>query len=202
MAKGQVFEEELAKGLKGIGNFGGLAPSRVQRDNPFRDSRSESSAPEQIKTIEVLPASAPSRVSDHGSVPTPRIAPKPANRPKPQSAPKPASKERGERKRESASVRKLDIFTERVTLQISPEMRDEVERIAREIQRTKTSKAECITANTVMRVAILLRCAACCPCVVAILPKAGRMSTENSRRNNSDDLLQPGGLYKIAPGQE
>src|SRR5262249_43149055 len=37
-----------------------------------------------------------------------------------------------------------------------PEMRDNVQRIAREIQRGKTSKEERITANTVMRVAILL----------------------------------------------
>jgi len=35
-------------------------------------------------------------------------------------------------------------------------MRDNVQRIAREIQRGKTSKEERITANTVMRVAILL----------------------------------------------
>jgi len=40
MAKGQVSEEELTKELKGIGNFGGLS-AKVQRDNPFRDSRSD-----------------------------------------------------------------------------------------------------------------------------------------------------------------
>jgi hypothetical protein len=35
-------------------------------------------------------------------------------------------------------------------------MRDDVERIARELQRSKTSKEERITGNTVMRVAIRL----------------------------------------------
>ena len=35
-------------------------------------------------------------------------------------------------------------------------MRDQVERIARELQRSKTSKKERITGNTVMRVAIRL----------------------------------------------
>ena len=56
MAKGQVSEEELTKGLKGIGNFGGLS-SKVQRDNPFRDSRSDKV--DQPKTIDVRPPSAP-----------------------------------------------------------------------------------------------------------------------------------------------
>ena len=48
------------------------------------------------------------------------------------------------------------MFTERVRLQISPEMRDDVERLARELQRAKVSKKERITGNTVMRVAIRL----------------------------------------------
>ena len=48
-AKGQVSEEELTKGLKGIGNFGGLTTLRVHRDNPFRDSRAEPPSPEPVK---------------------------------------------------------------------------------------------------------------------------------------------------------
>src|SRR5262245_7159323 len=118
MAKGQVSEEELSRGLKGIGNFGGIASPRVRRDHPFRDSRSESPAQEPVKTIEVLPAPAPARVSNAGSVaPTP-IEPK-AVRPRNLAKPKTVEKEREERQ----GTRKLDIFTERVTLQISPEMR-------------------------------------------------------------------------------
>jgi hypothetical protein len=155
MAKGQISEEELTKGLKGIGNFGGLTAPRVRRDNPFRDSRTESPAPEPVKTIEVLPASE-TRVSKHGSSEgTPRLDERPVARVA--MKPKPAAKERGpEKKVEGTTSRKADIFTERVTLQISPEMRDDVERIAREIQRSKTSKEERITSNTVMRAAILL----------------------------------------------
>lgn len=53
-------------------------------------------------------------------------------------------------------LRKADVFTERVTLQISPEMRDEVDALARDLQRAKTTKDERITANTVMRVAVQL----------------------------------------------
>ena len=37
---------------------------------------------------------------------------------------------------------------------MSPEMRDEVDSLARDLQRLKRSKEERITANTVMRVAI------------------------------------------------
>lgn len=66
-------------------------------------------------------------------------------------------KERGgEKKTEATIARKATVFTERVRLQISPEMRDDVERLARELQRAKVSKKERITGNTVMRVAIRL----------------------------------------------
>jgi hypothetical protein len=43
-----------------------------------------------------------------------------------------------------------------VTLQISPAMRDDVDALAQDLQRAKTTKDERITANTVMR----YRCAA------------------------------------------
>ncbi len=56
--------------------------------------------------------------------------------------------------KEKSATRKADIYTERITLQLSPEMRDQVDSLARELQRTKTSKDERITSNTVMRVAI------------------------------------------------
>lgn len=55
---------------------------------------------------------------------------------------------------EKVQLRKADIFTERVTLSMSTEMRDDVEALARELQRRRTRKDERITANTVMRVAI------------------------------------------------
>ena len=151
MAKSQVSEEELAKGLKGIGNFGGIT-TRVQRDNPFRDSRQEQV--EQPKTIEVrLPSPEPRVVKPA----TPNIAPE---EPQPVRAlpatPKPRSKVREEESRSRAeeSARKADIFTERVTLQISPEIRDEIDALARDLQRAKTTKEERITSNSVMRVAL------------------------------------------------
>ena len=147
MAKGQVSEEELTEGLKGIGNFGGLS-AKVQRDNPFRDSSSDKV--EQPKTIDVRPPSAPqitkARVPD---------AAKPG--PKPLRTLPSAPKERAANLRsENGLARKADIFTERVTLQISPGMRDEIDALARDLQRARTTKEERITANTVMRVALQL----------------------------------------------
>jgi hypothetical protein len=147
MAKNQVSEEELTKGLKGIGNFGGLAP-KVQRDNPFRDSRSDK--PEPAKTIEVrLPDAEPLVAKAAKPEPKPlRTLPSASNTPRRGRAESLRSEEGG--------ARKADIFTERVTLQISPEMRDDIDALARDLQRAKTTREERITANTVMRVALQL----------------------------------------------
>jgi hypothetical protein len=49
---------------------------------------------------------------------------------------------------------KSDTLTERITLQMSPEMRDAVNDYARHLQRRRKDKGERITANSVMRVAI------------------------------------------------
>src|SRR5262252_1924090 len=98
MAKGQVSEEELAKGLKGIGNFGGLTESRLRRDNPFRDSRSDAAPSEPVKTIEVLPAPGVNRASNAGTAPAVRIGAKPIGRSKLQVKEKPVEKETGEKK--------------------------------------------------------------------------------------------------------
>ena len=155
MAKGQVSEEELAKGLKGIGDFSGLSSSRVRRDNPFRDSRAERPAPEPAKTIEVMQAAPEKRAAKAPEPAIPKIEAK-AVRPVARM-PKPIPKETvGEKTAESAGARKADIYTEPVTLKISPEMRDSVIALARDLQRAKTTKDERITANTVMRVAVQL----------------------------------------------
>ena len=148
MAKGQVSEEALTEGLKGIGNFGGLSSNRVRRDNPFRDSSSQPSVP--TKTFEISKR----EVREHSNTqPVPDVNPEPI---RPTMSPGRMEKTKAKKQTPMAAGRKADIYTERVTLQISPEMRDEVERIARELQRAKTSKEERITANTVIRVAIQL----------------------------------------------
>lgn len=51
---------------------------------------------------------------------------------------------------------KADIFTERVTLVISTEQREMVERLARKLQKNRVKKSERITSNTVIRCLISL----------------------------------------------
>lgn len=111
--------------------------------------------------VEVKPS--PETQSVYG---TPVVEAKPTPEPGPTSIPaakavstkqsSPTVAREPSRSRQKAPQRKADIYTERVTLQISAEMRDEVDELARQLQRAKTSKDERITANTVMRVAIRL----------------------------------------------
>lgn len=142
--------------LEGLGGFGALSP---RRDSPFRDSRAEVKAPEP-KTVEVKPAAESRSVYGMPVVEPAKPAEIKRAEPSPKTAPakpvpSPTVREPS-RLRQKQPQRKADIYSERVTLQISAEMRDEVDELARQLQRAKTSKDERITANTVMRVAIRL----------------------------------------------
>jgi hypothetical protein len=150
MAKG-VTEDDLASGIRSMGGLGTL--SRNRRDSPFRDTREEEVP--AVKTVELplqkeVPSAAVEVRSEVRGEPARVVK---AERPREVEKPIPVEKPvRNERKK--APQRKADIYSERVTLQMSPEMRDEVDELARQLQRAKTSKDERITANTVMRVAI------------------------------------------------
>ena len=150
MAK-HVTEDDLATGLRPLGSLGSL--SRNRRDSPFRDSRAE------VKTVELpapneplTPEPPPVKVATADQPPVevkpapPKVVPRKTSQPAPLARPE----------KTKAAVRKADVFSERVTLQMSPEMRDQLDSIARELQRSKVSKEERITPNTVMRVAIKL----------------------------------------------
>jgi hypothetical protein len=142
----QVTEEDLASGLRALGGMGALGKTR--RDSPFRDSRVEE------KTVELPPAKPVKQAeSVRAEVVAAEIEPEPRPTPARGTAPLPKVP-RAEKKK--PAQRKADIYSERVTLQISPEMRDEVDELARTLQRAKATKAERITANSVMRVAIQL----------------------------------------------
>lgn len=54
----------------------------------------------------------------------------------------------------SPSIPKTELFSERVTVLMDSEMRNELNRVAHLLQRRKTASTERITANTLMRVAI------------------------------------------------
>lgn len=154
MAK-NVTEEDLAAGMKGLGGFGALS---TRRDSPFRDSRAEARPPEP-KTVEVKPSTEARSVYQTTVVevkPPVEAKPVPVELPKPVAVKSAPMVREPSRPKQKTPQRKADIYSERVTLQISAEMRDEVDELARQLQRAKTSKDERITANTVMRVAIRL----------------------------------------------
>jgi hypothetical protein len=146
MPKGQVTEEELATGLRGMGGLSALAPTK--RDSPFRDSRAD------VKSIE-LPAVPPAKPSV-GDAAERAPSEKPSKEKPVAAAPKERSSAERQPRAEKRKIaqRKADIYSEPVTLRISPEMRDEVDSLARDLQRAKTSKEERITSNSVIRVAI------------------------------------------------
>ena len=178
MAKGQISEDEL-RGSLSLGSIANLA-TRPKKDNPFRVTSQEApssitpqavAAPprEAERVIDLrtpaveLPRSTASAAQEAPIIAKPVmpqvIVEVPSLSPMAQIEQKKlpqkfTTKSDEPDEAEGRGLRKLDIFTEKVSLKLSPEMRDKVEAIARELQRTKTTKEERITANTVMRVAI------------------------------------------------
>ena len=152
MARGQISDEELSSGLKGLGGFGALGGAKVVKDSPFRDSRSEpkivevARAPERPAVAKTAPVEAERATAAEAKAAAAKVSQRTFA----------AKKSVTERKAEAQGRRVADVYTERVTLQLSPEMRDRVDGLAKELQRSKTGKEERITANTVMRVAIQL----------------------------------------------
>jgi hypothetical protein len=146
MPKGQVTDEELASGLRGMGGLSSLSP--VKRDSPFRDSRTEA------KTVDVR-AQKSAEAQTQPRLAGPR-AEEAALPPTAASIPESRTAKPSRSEKRKAAQRKADIYSDRVTLQISPEMRDEVDDLARRLQRSKAIKGERITSNSVMRVAIQL----------------------------------------------
>lgn len=151
MAKGQISDDELQNSLRAIGTLGGITSSGARRDSPFGagvvrkgepllTSVTEVSAPAEPEPrsaipIEVPPAQQP--YTDHRrSVKMDRFPRKPATT---------------AASRTESNARR---FGEKVSLQMPPEMRDDVNFLATKLQRRKTTKEQRITANTVMRVAI------------------------------------------------
>lgn len=169
-----VTEEDLAAGMKGLGGFGAIS---AKRDSPFRDSRAVK--PAEAKTVEIKPAVETVPMVQPAEANEPQVKPATVEVPKPGAIrPAPTPREVSKPKAKQ-SQRKADIHSERVTLQISAKMRDEVDELARQLQRAKTSKDERITANTVMRVAI-------------------RLLTENFKMKSGDGPNNEEELYRLA----
>lgn len=165
MAKGHVTDQELESGLKSLGGLGGIAGSGARRDSPFGVEFARKATPEAVpeprpvqpepeKPIDLKPVRevAPTLAATAPESPE-------ARRPPPiRVAMDPAPRvNEGFRPVDVLSdipTRKSDSFTERVTLQMGPDMRDDLNLLAARLQRRKTDRSERITANTIMRVAI------------------------------------------------
>lgn len=191
MAKGaQVTEEDLQAGLKSLGGLGAVAGSGGRRDSPFGNNYVKrptaeisptivepAKVEEPTKTIELKNKveSSVENVSDK-VVARAEVESKQIEEVKPKIVEvQPKLKVRQERTPIAPST-KTDVLTERITLQMSPEMRDELNDVARKLQRAKTDKTVRITANCVMRAAIQ-----------AVLDEVDLFSGEGV--NSEDELL-------------
>lgn len=168
MAKSQITEDDITQGIQTLGGFGNLA-QKPRRDSPFgSDFAAKKVEPKLPAPTVSAPAPEPVRppITAQAAVPTQPLAKRvevvvPLREEAPQIqrtlAPKIAAPKKEvsiETENEREGHPKSETLTERITLQMSPEMRDSVNEIARQLQRTKREKGERITANTVMRVAI------------------------------------------------
>lgn len=157
-SKGQVTEKDLENGLRSLGGLGslGAAPSGARRDSPFGSEFAKRPTPVELR----------SRTAEAGNV---ALSLEPATEPVPPEtanvaalpaaasaadAPGDLAKRRTPRRQKRPET-KVDLVPERVTLLMSPEMRDRVNLLAAKLQRRKKNKTERITANTVLRVAVL-----------------------------------------------
>ncbi len=146
MAKGQVTEEDIEIGLREAGGFSGLTRASTRRDSPFGVEHAKQ--PIEEKTIGVETS-------------TTKNFQKEVNKPievKRKVEVKKASSNSVKKSTEELIVdektTKAGLFSERITLNITPDMRERAEMLARGLQRRKLDKSERITANTLYRVAI------------------------------------------------
>ncbi len=162
MAKGQVTEEELSKGIQGMGSMSALSPNKPKRDSPFRDTRDSEPKPASKETKEVREV---------------RLNPSPSAEPKLEERPSsmadgqsPVRQSLGRTPLVARSVpprprveesmlekdipTKAEVYSERVTVPLSSEMKVQLDLLAKELQKIRPAKRERITANTLVRVAI------------------------------------------------
>jgi len=145
MAKGQVTEKDLELGLKKAGGFSGLS-KKTRRDSPFGQEHAKPVAEPQISQSE-------KRLKPEKVVSEKVASKKIVEVNKKASSPNSSLKKNIENA-EKALATKAETFSERITLNITPDMRDKAEMIARGLQRRKADRTERITANTIYRVAI------------------------------------------------
>lgn len=168
MVKAHVLEEQLSASIKQVGGFGSLKDGPApRRDSPFGPQyvregnepgalpgqRTAPTAPE-VKT-DVTPSPAPvSEPPPHPNPPLTPLSPRSAL-----ASPKSHLPARTRSITKPAADAALDseaFGMEKVTVLMSPAVRDAVQMLARKLQRRRTQKQSRITANTVFRAAIRL----------------------------------------------
>lgn len=160
MAKSQLSDEELAAGIASMGGFGSLR-QKAKRDSPFgadyirnpQGSPPAAPVPSHANPIQTAPQTAsplaPAPIvqalspKEGGPETSPQTTP-----------PRPAKLET--RAKDSGAkdpVQGAHAHFERVTLLITPQMRDSLHVLAKTLQRKRRAKGERFTANTLIRVA-------------------------------------------------
>lgn len=173
MAKATVSEKDLAANMTALGGFGGLAAGGgTRRDSPFGASYVKPSPTAASPTKPVDLSLSEQRTGEGASREAGEQAPTVASTEtntlevtpvtKEEAAPQPPARPirtkapvRQEARSTSVAVAKTDLSMERVTLVVEASTREELQRIARALQRRKPASSErTITANTLMRVAL------------------------------------------------
>jgi len=151
MAKGQVTEKDLELGLKKAGGFSGLA-KKARRDSPFGQEHAKPVADAQNSE----PKKVSKRVNSEKTIPEKAVEKviEVKRAPKQEAKQQLKSTSQNDDSIQKAVTTKAEAFSERITLNITPDMRDKAEMIARGLQRRKADRTERITANTIYRVAI------------------------------------------------
>ena len=158
MAKGQVTEKDLESGLRSLGGLGGLGGGGgARRDSPFGTDFVKKTAPAQAKPLHTQTGNTALKLQPEGdgaASPDPEPeAPAPLAVADPTPVVEETSKRRSPRRQKKPET-KIDLFPERVTVLMSPDMRDRINSLAAKLQRKKSDKSERITANTIHRVAL------------------------------------------------
>jgi hypothetical protein len=171
MGKTQATEADIASGIQSLGGFGNLG-QRPRRDSPF----GAEFAPKRIEPSPVAPVETRPEVKPQMAVSVTLEAPlsskvetvsvtevEKASPPLevPIQKATPLKRARDVVAPTAKRVEKAEHFTERITLQMTPQMRDKLNDLARALQRSRADKAERVTANTVMRAAIQLALDSC-----------------------------------------
>lgn len=165
MAKGQITDDDLRKGIGNPPGLDILTGTKPKKDNPFRSTTTP--APVEAHVQQISPVSnvveLRTEIQSKEVEASPKVEDLPIKMPvkthprieEPESEPQNEDLEQPVDKDTTVKPsRKSDIYTERVTVLFSPEMRDGLEALARTLQRRKKSKDERITPNTVVRAAV------------------------------------------------